>query len=72
MVLLILHFDSALWFSLQTRREGNNVSPNITEVAERLQSFEIATCNDLVNSKLKSVLKDMHHRNSCILVAVVF
>jgi hypothetical protein len=51
MVLLILHFDSALWFSLQTRREGNNVSPNITEVAERLQSFEIATCNDLVNSK---------------------
>jgi hypothetical protein len=71
-VLLILHFDAAPWFSLQTRREGNNVSPNLTEVAKRLQSSEIATRNDSVNSKLKSVLKDMHHRSNCILVVVVF
>jgi hypothetical protein len=72
MVLLILHFNVALWFSLQIRREGNNVSPSITEVAERLQSSKIATRNDSVNLKLKSVLKDVNHRSSCILVAVVF
>jgi hypothetical protein len=71
-VLLILHFDAILWFFLQTRREGNNVSPSITEVAERLQSSEISTRNDSVNSKLKRVLKGVNRRSSCILVAVVF
>jgi hypothetical protein len=71
-VLLILHFDATLWFSLQTRKEGNNISPSITEVAERLQSSEIATRNDSVNSKLKRVLKGVSRRSSYILVAVVF
>jgi hypothetical protein len=72
MVLLILHFDAALWFSLQTQKEGNNVSPSITEVVERLQSSKIATRNDSINSKLKRVLKDVNRKSSCILVAVVF